>query len=143
MAKELYERLGLEDTASEKDIAAAYTTLSAECSPESGRTDPESVRKFQELTEAYTILSNLESRAEYDIKGIVKGSKNRKGSSGQQLTSIVRTRETINRIFLIGAAVSAVLFVLYICGGSPVPFYFVCGISLVIKVVEYILRLVQ
>lgn len=141
MAKELYERLGISETASEMEIASAYRTLSAECSPESGRTDSESVRRYMELTEAYTVLSNLESRAEYDIKGTVKGRKSRRGSS--QLPSIVRTRETINRIFLAGAAVSTILFIVYLCGGSPVPFYYACGISLVIKLVEYILRLVQ
>lgn len=141
MAKELYERLGISETASESEIASAYKALSAECGPESGRTDSESVKRFMELTEAYSVLSNLESRAEYDIKGTVKGRKSRRGSN--QLPSIVRTRETINRIFLVGAAVSTVLFVVYICGGSPVPFYFACGISLVIKLVEYILRLVQ
>lgn len=143
MAKELYSRLGLAETASEKEIESAYRSLSAECSPESGHNDDESVRRFAYLTEAYTVLSDMNARAEYDIRGTVRNRKGRKGSGKSSTMSIVRTREVLNRIFLCGAAVSVVLYIIHLAGGSAVPFFCVCGLSLCIKIVEYILRLIQ
>lgn len=142
MAKELYSRLGLQDTASESEIREAYAALTKDCDPKYGYDDAESLKRYESLTEAFTVLSDLNRRAEYDIRGTVSGRKKRRGS-GSSLSSIVKLRENINRVFLCGAAASAVLFAVYLAGGSPVPFYYVCGISLVIKIVEYILRLVQ
>lgn len=141
MTKELYERLGLNDSASEKDIEEAYRSLSAQFGPDSGNTDAAAQEKYKEISEAYYVLSDMNRRAEYDIRGKVS----RKGASRKSDNglSVRKTREIINRIFLCGAAASAILFIIYMTGGSPVPFYYVCGASLLVKIVEYILRLIQ
>lgn len=62
MAKnELYARLGLSETASDKEIQDAYQRLVADCDSTSER--------YSYLTEAYDILSDVEKRAYYDIRG--------------------------------------------------------------------------
>lgn len=143
MTKELYTRLGLSETASANEIEEAYKALSAGCSPDNGHTDASSKARYESLSEAYRILSDLNSRAEYDIRGKIRR-EGRKGSGKAiQATPIYKAREIINRIFLCGAAVSVVLFVIYKTGGSPVPFLCVCGISLTLKIAEYIMRLIQ
>lgn len=144
MAKELYSRLGLTETASEKDIETAFRTLAAECGPDSGHDDRESAMKYARIEEAYRILSDMDSRAAYDIGGDVR-IKGRKGSGRHNtvLSPVIRTREILNSVFLCGAAITTVLFVIYLTGSSPVPFYIACGISLCIKLVEYLLRLIQ
>ena len=143
MTKDLYTYLGLTDSASEKEIEDAYQALSGQFGPESGNTDAASQEKFKKISEAYFVLSDMNRRAEYDIRGKVsrKGSMNNKSAAGGM--SLQKAREIINRIFLCGAAASAILFVTYMSGGSPVPFYYVCGASLLLKITEYILRLVQ
>lgn len=143
MTKELYSRLGLTETASEKDIEAAFRTLADECGPDSGHDDRESAMKYARIEEAYRILSDMDSRAAYDIKGDVR-IKGRKGSGRHTAVSpVIRTREILNNVFLCGAAITTVLFIIYLTGSSPVPFYIACGISLCIKLVEYLLRLIQ
>lgn len=141
MTKDLYTYLGIDDSASGKEIEDAYQSLSRQFGPESGNTDAEAKEKFKKISEAYFVLSDINRRAEYDVRGKIS----RKGAAHKSTDglSILRTREIINRIFLCGAVASAVLFVIYISGGSPIPFYYVCGASLLLKIVEYILRLVQ
>ncbi|MCQ2074383.1 MAG: DnaJ domain-containing protein [Bacteroidaceae bacterium] len=141
MTKDLYIYLGLDESASGKEIEDAYQSLSRQFGPESGNTDTESKEKFKKISEAYFVLSDIDRRAEYDIRG--KISHRRTAHKSTDGLSVFRTRRIINRIFLCGAAISAVLFAIYISGGSPIPFYYVCGASLLLKIVEYILRLVQ
>lgn len=145
MAKELYTRLGLDDNATESQIEEAYRRLTAGFDPNEGNVDKETAEHYRLLTEAYSILSDMDRRALYDIKGEKGGTrrKNRTGSKGLDQSPVIKVRETLNRIFLCGAAVSAVLFALHLSGSSPIPFYCVCGISLLIKIVEYLLRLIQ
>lgn len=143
MTKELYTRLGLSETASTNEIEEAYKALSAGYSPDNGHTDDSSRARYESLTEAYSVLSDLSSRAEYDIRGKIR-QKGKKGSGkAVQTTTIYKAREIINRIFLCGAAISAILFVIYKTGGSPIPFLCVCGLSLALKIAEYIMRLIQ
>ena len=144
MAKELYTRLGLDEDATESQIEEAYKRLSADCDPQNGNVDAASSEHYKYLTEAYYILADMDRRALYDIKGD-KGVKRKKrtGSKDSEQSPIIKAREILNRIFLCGAAVSAVLFALHLSGNSATPFYYVCGISLFIKIAEYLLRLIQ
>lgn len=132
--KELYDRLGIPETASEKEIHDAYQRLIADCDSSSER--------FSFLTEAYEILSDLEKRAYYDIRGKRPSVKTRKSSGSGHYAKIEKIRLILNSIFLIGAIVSVILFILYLTDKNPNPFYWSCSISLTIKVIEYILRLV-
>jgi len=57
-----YQTLGVDKNASADDIKRAYRKLVSQHHPDKGG----DTRKFQEVEEAYRILSNPESRAEYD-----------------------------------------------------------------------------
>ena len=131
--KELYNRLGVDETASDAEIKSAYERLIS-LTP---KTDP----KYAGIEEAYVILSDLESRAAYDVTG----KKPRKGSSRHRTSSggTEKARYALNTLFLAGSVVTIVFFILQWSGAvSTTPFYWACGISLLIKISEYILRLV-
>jgi DnaJ-class molecular chaperone len=131
--KELYTILGVDRTASDEEIRSAYEKLISET--------PENTPDHDSIVQAYTVLSDIEKRARYDITGKVrlKRSRNRSGSKGLE-----RTRYALNTLFLAGAAVTTVLFILQMSGAlSTTPFYVACGISLLVKISEYILRLIS
>jgi len=134
--KELYRRLQLDETASDKDIEAAYTRLKDGLSEDSPL--------YKELTQAYDVLSDINRRASYDITGKVQGTKVRRrrvttATSGK----IQNVRQTLNSIFMLGAVASVILYVMYLSGSDVKPFLWVCGISLAIKIAEYILRIIR
>lgn len=62
-----YQRLGLSPGASPEDIRRAYRQLSKRYHPDTSPLAPEvAIRCFQELQEAYLVLSNPAKRAIYD-----------------------------------------------------------------------------
>lgn len=61
-----YDALGLTPSATSEDIKAAYKALAKKYHPDvGGRTASE--EKFRQVTEAYTVLSNVETRIKYDL----------------------------------------------------------------------------
>ncbi len=131
--KELYRILGLDENATDAQITDAYQKLSGNF------TDGSSDR--QRLDYAYSILSDIEKRARYDITGktgIKSVRKRRTSQPGRR----DRVRQALNTLFLAGAAVTTVLFVMQYCGMGTTPFYIACGISLILKLTEYLLRLI-
>jgi hypothetical protein len=66
-SKNYYEILGLTFNATYEEIRAAYRALAFELHPDRNPTLEAAVR-FQEIMQAYTILINAESRAEYDAR---------------------------------------------------------------------------
>ena len=64
-----YKTLGLDKTASEKDVKAAYRKLARKYHPDLNPNDKEAQRKFQELNEANEVLSDPEKRKKYDQYG--------------------------------------------------------------------------
>ena len=66
----LYEQLCVEPDASQHDIKRAYMKLAMKMHPDKNRDDPLATDKFQKLGEAYQVLSNEDSRARYDAKGM-------------------------------------------------------------------------
>ena len=64
-----YDTLGLSQGASEKDIRAAFRRLARKHHPDVNDSDPASEEKFKEINEAYTVLSDAESRRKYDRYG--------------------------------------------------------------------------
>lgn len=135
MSVNLYNILGVDKYASQEQIDSAYSALKdSACSD--GKT-------LDDLEKAYSVLGNVENRAYYDVYGRapkIKKSK-RAGSGADHYARMNSVRKTLNTVFLFGSVVSIVLFVLYITGGSPVPFYWACGASLLIKIAEYAARL--
>jgi DnaJ family protein A protein 2 len=64
--RELYERLGVEPTASSDEIKKAYRVLALRHHPDKGGDED----TFKKITEAYHILSDPEKRAKYDRFGM-------------------------------------------------------------------------
>lgn len=63
---DLYARLGLTADVSQNDIKKAYYKLSLEHHPDKNEGCSVSSEKFRKITEAYEILGNIKSRAQYD-----------------------------------------------------------------------------
>ncbi len=68
--QDLYEILGVSRNATKSEIKAAYRKKARECHPDVAKDDPESERKFKELTFAYEILSDDVKRRDYDMWGL-------------------------------------------------------------------------
>lgn len=73
MAKNYYEILGVSKTATEDEIKKAYRKLAVKYHPDKNPGDKESEKKFQEISEAYNVLSDKEKRSEYDNYGTDSG----------------------------------------------------------------------
>lgn len=61
-----YTSLGLDSSASQKDIKSAYYKLSLKFHPDKNDGSPESVEKFRQIAEAYEVLGNPEKKRIYD-----------------------------------------------------------------------------
>lgn len=64
-----YKTLGLEKTASADDVKKAYRKLARKLHPDLNPDDKDANLKFQQLNEAYEVLSNEENRKKYDAYG--------------------------------------------------------------------------
>lgn len=132
--KKLYSVLEIDETASQAEIQSAYERLIKE--------NPEGSPRYSQILQAYTVLSDMDSRAEYDITGKIAKSGNRRHRPDHN-DSKEKARYILNTLFLAGAAVTTILFILQWSGSlGTAPFYWACGTSLLIKIAEYILRLV-
>jgi curved DNA-binding protein len=67
MARDHYEVLGVQPTASQDEIQAAYRRLSRTYHPDVNK-DPGAEERFKEVGQAYSVLSDPESRARYDAE---------------------------------------------------------------------------
>ena len=68
--KDYYELLGVSKDASEADIKKAFRKLAIKYHPDKNRDNPEEAeKKFKEINEAYSVLSDKDKRAQYDQFG--------------------------------------------------------------------------
>jgi molecular chaperone DnaJ len=67
--RDYYEVLGVSRGATETEIKKAYRRLARDHHPDVNSHDPGAEERFKELTEAYEVLSNPESRRAYDTYG--------------------------------------------------------------------------
>ncbi|TVY62917.1 DnaJ-related protein SCJ1 [Lachnellula suecica] len=81
-AEDFYKLLGIDKSASERDIKRAYRTLSKKYHPDKNPNNEEAKQKFVEVAEAYEALSDPESRKIYDQYGH-EGLKQRQQGGGQ------------------------------------------------------------
>ena len=91
MSRSLYDILGVSETATEKEITDAFTALTEGMAEDDAR--------FVEIRNAYSVLSDMDRRARYDIQGKASVSRrHRKGS--QSSNGIAKARYILNTLFL-------------------------------------------
>src|SRR5438270_13572010 len=66
--REFYEALGVSRTATPEEIQRAYRTLARTYHPDVNK-DPRAEERFKEVSEAYDVLSDPETRRRYDAFG--------------------------------------------------------------------------
>lgn len=64
-----YKTLGVAKTATEQEIKKAFRKLAQKFHPDKNAGDKEAERRFKEINEAYTVLSDAEKRQQYDRFG--------------------------------------------------------------------------
>ncbi|MFN8490968.1 MAG: J domain-containing protein [Caldilineaceae bacterium] len=67
--KDYYKVLGVARNADEKEIKKAFRKLAQQYHPDKNPGNAEAERKFKEVNEAYTVLSDAEKRSQYDRYG--------------------------------------------------------------------------
>ncbi len=72
--KDYYEILGVDKEASSEDIKSAYRQAALQWHPDRNPDNPEAEEKFKEIAEAYSVLSDLDKKRNYDATGSSQGS---------------------------------------------------------------------
>uniref|UniRef100_A0A182FI81 DnaJ homolog l(2)tid, mitochondrial n=1 Tax=Anopheles albimanus TaxID=7167 RepID=A0A182FI81_ANOAL len=110
--KDYYSTLGVTKNASPKEIKKAYYQLAKKYHPDTNKDDPDAGRKFQEVSEAYEVLSDETKRSEYDTYGQTSEQMGRSGggrpgagagpqgfSQNWQFRSTIDPEELFRKIF--------------------------------------------
>lgn len=81
--KDFYAVLGVPKDVSEQDLKKRYRKLAREHHPDQHPGDAQAEAKFKEISEAYSVLSDPQQRAEYDqIRAMGGGARFRPGAGG-------------------------------------------------------------
>ena len=67
--RDYYEVLGVDRSATDKQLSDAYRKLAIKYHPDKNPGDEVAVARFKEAAEAYTVLSDAQKRAAYDRFG--------------------------------------------------------------------------
>ena len=67
--RDYYEVLGVSKSADADAIKKAYRKLAKKYHPDANKDDPTAQQRFQEITEAYGVLSDPKQKAQYDKYG--------------------------------------------------------------------------
>ena len=80
--RDFYEVLGVAKDASADDIKKAYRKLARKYHPDLNKDNPEAAEKFKECSEAYSVLSDEQKRAQYDQFGMAAFENGGAGAGG-------------------------------------------------------------
>lgn len=80
--RDFYEVLGVAKDASADDIKKAYRKLARKYHPDVNKDNPEAAEKFKECSEAYSVLSDEQKRAQYDQFGMAAFENGGAGAGG-------------------------------------------------------------
>lgn len=105
--KDYYKILGVTKKSTSKDIKKSYYELAKKYHPDTNKGDPNAGKKFQEVSEAYEILSDDTKRREYDTYGQTMEQMGRSGTSppgggfsqNWQYSSNIDPEELFRKIF--------------------------------------------
>ncbi len=86
--KDYYRVLGVQPTATADEIKKAYRQLALKYHPDKNQGDKQSETLFKQITEAYEILSDTESRNSYDFEFNKTASADRKQTSQTQYEKV-------------------------------------------------------
>ncbi|NYE95659.1 molecular chaperone DnaJ [Psychromicrobium silvestre] len=83
--KDFYAILGVSKDASAADIKKEYRKLARKHHPDQNQSDPAAEKKFKDISEAYSVLSNAEDREQYDaVRAMGSGARFSAGGAGAQ-----------------------------------------------------------
>lgn len=97
--KDYYKILGVSRNVDEKELKKAFRKLAQQYHPDKNPGDKEAERKFKEINEAYTILSDPEKRQKYDQFGPQWEQYTRNGGFGSGGQTRTMSPEEFERIF--------------------------------------------
>ena len=81
--KDFYKTLGVSKDVTAADLKKTYRKLARKYHPDSNQGDAKAEAKFKEISEAYSVLSDVEQRKEYDeIRAMGSGARFTAGGSG-------------------------------------------------------------
>ncbi|MCP4523314.1 MAG: DnaJ domain-containing protein [Candidatus Gracilibacteria bacterium] len=86
MSNNFYDTLGVNKNASADEIKKAYRKQAMKYHPDRNKGDTSAEKKFKEVNEAYTVLSDAQQKKQYDTFGSAKGSPFGSGGFGGQST---------------------------------------------------------
>jgi len=82
--KDCYKVLGVDKSVSDAELKKVYRKLSRQYHPDTNPGDAKAEAKFKEISEAYSVLSDKEQRAEYDqVRAMGGGARFTGGAGGQ------------------------------------------------------------
>ena len=83
--KDFYKVLGVSKGVSEAELKKVYRKLSRQYHPDTNPGDAKAEAKFKEISEAYSVLSDKDQRAEYDqMRAMGSGPRFTGGPGGAQ-----------------------------------------------------------
>lgn len=107
--KDYYKVLNVSTDATKDEIKKAFRSLAKKYHPDRNANDKEALRKFQEVNEAYEVLSNEEARKQYDNKrksGFKESSKaeennkkNKSSNGNKKYEDKSESMENLNKYF--------------------------------------------